>query len=191
MTDIRIRLDGPPRGKGRPRFRNIRTKDGRAFVSTYTDSKTVSYETALAMQATLAMAGQSPLSGALRVSVFAGMPIPKSWSHSKRRSAVEGRILPTVKPDVDNTLKLLDALNKIVWIDDNQIVNAEISKRYAEQPYLLVVVRPLESIPCQPVPAAEAGSSSRKSVFTDQELPLGGPPPISISGLGSPRSLSG
>jgi Holliday junction resolvase RusA-like endonuclease len=191
MTEISIRLDGPPRGKGRPRFRRIRAKDGREFVSAYTDGKTVSYEDALKAQAKIAMAGQPPLLGALWVGVTAAMPVPASWSKKKRMAAVSGCLHPVVKPDHDNIMKLLDALNLIVWKDDCQIIESQIRKFYAEKPYLLVVVRPLESASCQTVPAVAAESRSRKSASTERQLPLGGPPPSSTCDPSLPRSLSG
>lgn len=158
MSEIRIELDGPPRGKGRPRFRRGKTKTGREFVTTYTDGKTVSYEYALGWAAKTAMGTRAPLTAPLIVAVYVGMPIPQSWSKSKRRDAASGSIFPIVKPDFDNLLKTLDSCNKIVWVDDCQIVDASISKRYAEKPYLLVVVRPLESPSCLPARVVETPS---------------------------------
>jgi len=55
---------------------------------------------------------------------------------------LEGRVLPTSKPDGDNNLKLVqDALNEIVWRDDAQVVDARVIKRYAAEPALRIQVR--------------------------------------------------
>ena len=40
--------------------------------------------------------------------------------------------MPTVKPDVDNILKACaDAMNNIVYLDDKQIVDVTVRKRYS------------------------------------------------------------
>nr|WP_262336409.1 RusA family crossover junction endodeoxyribonuclease [Limosilactobacillus fermentum] len=49
---------------------------------------------------------------------------------------------PTVKPDLDNYIKsTFDALNGILWVDDNLIISLEAKKYYAEQPHLTVEIR--------------------------------------------------
>ena len=73
---IRIVVDGPPIGKGRPRF--IRAT-GRA----YTPTKTVNYEAILAAAGGSAMGRSPPLEGPLIIRVTAFMPIAASWT--KRR----------------------------------------------------------------------------------------------------------
>jgi len=41
---------------------------------------------------------------------------------------------PTVKPDIDNLIKtLLDAMNGIIYADDNQIIDLSASSRYGEE----------------------------------------------------------
>mgnify|MGYP001780014312 CR=1 FL=1 len=49
---------------------------------------------------------------------------------------------PTVKPDLDNYIKSTsDALNGIIWADDNLIISLEAKKFYAERPHLTVEIR--------------------------------------------------
>ncbi len=136
---IIIEIIGPPRGKGRPRFRII-GKGRSQFVSTYTDAKTRKYEEMLKGEATLKMLGIPVLDCALSVRIEAYMPIPKSWSKKNTRAAIEGRLMPTIKPDSDNIIKVLDALNKVVWKDDSQIVSLFVRKRYSDIPRLRIVV---------------------------------------------------
>lgn len=143
---IEIELAGTPRGKGRPRFSR---KQGRA----YTPAETVSYERALAHEAALVMRGQPILEGALQVVVTAFMPVPASWSRKKRDAALSCQAWPTGKPDCDNIIKVLDALNQIVWRDDAQIVQAYVHKEYSERPRLRVQVYPL-------IPALHARSAA-------------------------------
>jgi Holliday junction resolvase RusA-like endonuclease len=130
---ITIELPGIPRGKGRPRF--VR-KTGR----TYTPAKTASYEAALATAAAAVMGQQPPLQTALLVEILAYMPIPKSWTKGKQAAALMGLCRPMTTPDADNLMKMVDALNGIVWRDDSQIVYAVVSKFYSDRPRLLIQV---------------------------------------------------
>jgi Holliday junction resolvase RusA-like endonuclease len=132
---ITIELEGVPLGKGRPRF----TSWGGSKYA-YTPVRTAAYEQALGYMALQAMRGKKPLTEAVRVVVRAFMPIPKSWPLSERKRAIVNAIRPTGKPDCDNILKMLDALNKIVWLDDAQIVSAEIHKIYSSRPHLVIEV---------------------------------------------------
>lgn len=126
---ITITLVGEPRGKGRPRFGNGRT---------YTDVKTRRYEDVLRLAAQSQMGCRPPLDGPVIVDVEARMPVPASWSRKKQVAALAGEIAPTSKPDIDNIIKSLDALNKVVFRDDKQIVRATVRKIYHEQPALII-----------------------------------------------------
>lgn len=134
---ITIILPGPPVGKGRPRF-------VRATGAAYTPAKTRAYEDRLRAAATEKMLDRAPLEGALEVGVIALMPIPESWPRGKRHDAARGLIRPTTKPDDDNVLKILDALNGVVWRDDAQRTDTQIRKRYSFTPALHIFVRKVE-----------------------------------------------
>lgn len=136
MSDaISITLAGEPRGKGRPRF-------VRASGRTFTPPETRSYEAALRYAAQDVMAERTLLDGPLKVAVWAFLGIPASWSRKRSAAALAGREAPTKKPDADNLIKTLDALNGVVWRDDAQIVTAFIEKRWSDRPRLVVNVAP-------------------------------------------------
>lgn len=142
---IHIVVNGAPVGKGRPRF-FIRRNPGRGKVlGAETPTKTLNYEAILSMRGAEAMAGRHPLDGPLEVIVTAFMPIAASWSKKKTAAALEGSIRPG-KPDADNLLKVLDALNGIVWRDDAQIAEARISKLYDTDPRLEIEVLALGEV---------------------------------------------
>jgi Holliday junction resolvase RusA-like endonuclease len=82
------------------------------------------------------------LDGALEALVVAAFPIPKSFSKTKRLDAISGALRPTTKPDCDNIIKMLDALNGVVFADDKQIVEASILKIYSDKPELTVRITP-------------------------------------------------
>lgn len=132
MSDILIRLAGVPKGKaamagfGKRRFLPTSTRD---------------YMAALRLASQHVMESREPLAGAVEVLVVASFPVPVSWSQRKQADALIGEIRPTVKPDVDNIMKMLDALSGVVFVDDKQIVRAEIEKLYSKTPELVVRVR--------------------------------------------------
>jgi Holliday junction resolvase RusA-like endonuclease len=83
----------------------------------------------------------APFDGPLDVSVFAIMPMPKSWTPKKKQDALDGFLMPTSKPDLDNICKLvLDAANGILWHDDSQIVGLDLAKAYGEKPGYIISV---------------------------------------------------
>jgi Holliday junction resolvase RusA-like endonuclease len=136
MTPITITIDGAPVGKARPRV----TRAGIAF----TPAATRSYGTHLAWAAQAAMVGRKPLTGPLRLTVEAFLPVPRSWSQKRQRAAVAGLVRPTGKPDLDNVIKNCDALNAIVWTDDTQVVAISASKRYSDKPRLVLTIDTLD-----------------------------------------------
>ena len=111
------------------------------------DAAVAAYEKALALVAKVAMAGAgkpAPITGPLRLTVTAFMPVPASWSRKKRDAALAGAIRPTVKPDWDNIGKMTDALKGIIWNDDTQVVDGRVVKTYDEHPRLRVEIEVLE-----------------------------------------------
>lgn len=135
--EVVVELPGPPKGKGRPRSRIATGKAGQQFVAVYTDKETRSYEAMLRYAAQQSMSGRPPFDCALSVRVTAFMPVPDSWSEKQRRLALAGYRRPLGRPDADNLNKsILDACNKIVWVDDARIVKLLIEKHYDERPRL-------------------------------------------------------
>lgn len=136
---VQITLSGEPHGKGRPRF-------ARSTGHAFTPAKTRAYESALRYAAQESMNGEPPLEGPLSVVVVAIFPVPSSWSAKKQRAALAGEIWPTVMPDADNLLKVLDACNEVVFRDDKQIIDARIVKRYGDRPRLVIEVREIVAV---------------------------------------------
>ena len=88
--------------------------------------------------------GRVFLTGPLEVEVEITVQVPSSWRGEKVKKAMAGKLMPTGKPDLDNTAKLLlDALNGIAWRDDAQVVGLKVSKRYGSEPETLIRVKPL------------------------------------------------
>ena len=84
---------------------------------------------------------REPMEGPLVVDLKFFLPIPQSWSLKKKRAAMNGELLHIGMKDIDNLAKaVFDAANKVLWIDDGQIVDAHLSKRYGEDPHIEMVV---------------------------------------------------
>lgn len=140
---IEIALLGAPRGKERPRL----AKSGHV----YTPEKTRDYEAALKYAAREAMGERPPLAGPLSIELNIVVPITLSWPKKRQVAARDGTEWPVKKPDLDNMMKVIDACNLIVWVDDSQIVKAELVKKYGDKPGLWLRVTPIDE------PATEEG----------------------------------
>lgn len=135
MSALTITVPGKPMGKQRPRA----SKRG-GFVRLYTPEATVNAETFTRLCA-IDQVGQPMLEGPLVVALHAVFDIPGSWSKKKKAEALSGALRPTGKPDLDNLAKLYsDALNKVVWGDDAQIVSMALSKSYGTEPGVVITV---------------------------------------------------
>jgi Holliday junction resolvase RusA-like endonuclease len=133
--DFELILDGEPIGKGRPRF-------SRQTGHTYTPEKTARFEERLAWAAQSTMQRRPLFDGPLRVLINAYFSIPASKPAKWRLAAMEQKILPTKKPDIDNVIKgVADALNKVVYVDDTQIVSLAAGKFYSDRPRIEIFIR--------------------------------------------------
>jgi Holliday junction resolvase RusA-like endonuclease len=133
---LTITVPGAPRGKGAGKVGIVA-----GHGSIFTDPKTRSEMAVIRHMAHEAMAGRPPYDGAVILRMCAYRPIPTSMSKKKRALALAGRMFPTTKPDYSNYAKMEDALNKLVWVDDAQVVSAVIHKRYSETPRLVIEIK--------------------------------------------------
>lgn len=136
MRNICFTVPGPPQGKARPKV--VRLKNG--FSHTYTPDKTVAYEELVRMRYQAAAQGFHFADDAqVGIQITARYPVPKSKSKKAKAAMLAGRIKPAKKPDCDNIVKIVcDALNGIAYRDDAQIVLAQITKEYDDEPRTFV-----------------------------------------------------
>ena len=133
-----IIIPGKPMGKQRPRI----LKTGIA----YTPKQTVNYETFVKMLYLEKYAGVKPFEGPVAVEIVALYQIPRSANKRRKEAMRRGAIKPTVRPDVDNILKIVtDALNGVAYLDDKQIIECSVNKCYAEAPAVLVTISELNA----------------------------------------------
>lgn len=141
---LEFEISGNPRHKARHRSRIVPgTPTRAAFIQNYPDPETARYEEMLKEYTGLLMSRhqKQPTSNPVALLVHSFRPIPRSWSQADQRRAAMGAILPTSRPDWDNYGKITDALNGVVWMDDSQVCDGRVIKRYSEHPALRIEIR--------------------------------------------------
>lgn len=136
---VRVTIPGKPVPKGRPRL-------GRG--GTYTPKRTRTYEKHVAecAQAAMLQAKLRTTRQPVRVVMSLTLPIAKSWTKATRIAAVQGAIQPTSTFDIDNAIKgLLDGMNRVVYMDDSQVVELHAVKAYGLNPGATVLIEALQT----------------------------------------------
>lgn len=136
---VKFEFDIAPVEQARPRA--TRMSKG---IRLYDPKKVSIFKRQLGMLAKQQMLdrGLEPYDGPLEVCMEFYRPVQASVSKKERALRLLGVHRPTVKPDLDNYIKSTsDALNGILWADDNCIVGLEAKKYYAERPHLTVEIR--------------------------------------------------
>ena len=130
-------IPGEPHGKGRPRFRRLGN-----FVSTYNDKKTQSYEALVKQSAKQAFGDTDILETPVSLYLYIRFSVPKSYSKKRVEACLNGFEKPSKKPDIDNILKsVMDGLNGTIYKDDNQVTNVHMTKVYATEPGVEVLLK--------------------------------------------------
>ena len=125
MSDFKksIFVPGKPISKSRPRF----TKQG----YTYTDKKTFNHEKTVRTMGKAIMKGDPPTKDQLELDIAFVFEKPKSWSLKKRTEKLGTP--HGVRPDLDNLVKIIDALNNVVFEDDCQVARITALKMWGEE----------------------------------------------------------
>lgn len=118
------------------------------FIRYYKQLNNREYEEIIADAALSAMLDKGiskPLELAVDMYVEVWRLPPNSWSIKKKNMAYAREILPTPKPDASNYYKLVeDALNKVVYVDDSQVIRQSSAKYYAEEEKVMVDIKVYE-----------------------------------------------
>ena len=132
---LEFEIPGEPTAKGRPKL---------SRYGTYTPIKTKEYEEYIKACFCQYYNGE-PLEGSLEVSLTFRRRIQKSGSKTVKAAKRTGKLLPVVKPDLDNYIKaVLDALNGLAYKDDAQICFIQAAKVYSDSPGVHVVIKMTE-----------------------------------------------
>lgn len=148
MKEYKFTVPGGPKGKQRHRT----TSNGRTF----TPSQTVNYENLVIMCFKQKYHDAPPLTGELCFNMVSYFPIPKSTSKKKHAEMLARKIRPTKKPDFDNMLKIAsDALNKIAFDDDKQVVESHYYAYYSDRARTEITIKEI---------SAEESSSDQEEI---------------------------
>ena len=113
----------------------------RHSVRFYSPVEVRKWQTTARVLAAERMKNLNPVKGAIELIVWVYLVPPSSMSKRKQALALDGKLRPVTRPDVDNYAKaILDSLNGIVWIDDSQIVALHVYKYYADKPRVVIKV---------------------------------------------------
>ena len=149
MSIIEIIVPDTPTAKGRARS----TRTGRHYTpATTRAAENRIRDTWLESDQLRARVGipREPHAGPVHVDVVATFTPPTSWPKWKQAAALAGAWPHTVKPDIDNLLKLVkDGLNGLAWVDDAQATNVTGRKQYGQTAATHVTIT-LLPIPQQP-----------------------------------------
>jgi Holliday junction resolvase RusA-like endonuclease len=129
---LSIRIQGRPIPKARPRF----TRSGH----TYKDKRTYEQEKKIRIIAKQRMAelGLERSVDNLQAHMTFYFPMPVSWSKKKQKQRL---FKPhTIRPDLDNLVKIIDSLNGIAWEDDCQVYKLFATKLWAVAPATHILI---------------------------------------------------
>lgn len=140
-SDIRLFIDGKPRGKGRPRFTKFgkpyKLAEDRDAEQRVVDIWEAKGAPSIREQCERVVDGVdiSGVEVAIKVDVFILVKRPPGHFTSKGKINTKGLRHPlpeNQKPDVDNVAKLiLDALNKKAYKDDVRVTDARQRRRWS------------------------------------------------------------
>lgn len=132
-------VEGKPVGKGRPRFKRMGN-----FVQTYTPAATADYEKLVRLR--FQNAGGVITEKPVRIKIVACFAPPKATKKKQKAEMLANLILPMKKPDADNIAKIiLDALNKIAYKDDSQVIELSVKKIYSDVAKVCVHIEEIEN----------------------------------------------
>lgn len=168
---IIVIVPGAPQGKGRARSFVHKQGAMAGKIGHHTPEKTRTYEGIIKSLGMDAMGRAAPLACPVRLEVSAEMAVPVSWPQWKQQMALAGQIAPTGKPDPDNILKaIMDGLNGVAWVDDVQVVQFVLMKRYAAAPRVVAVIIPMPQIYSSQVARSDLRVASPAAAPKELEL---------------------
>ena len=140
---IHFKIEGRAQPQGRPRA--VRMGAG---VRMYDPPKSKAYKQMVAakVRSYMKINGIEMLEDPLIVHLNFYFKPPKSYTKKKLKLIEEGKLHYTKSVDADNLAKgVLDSCNKLLFKDDSQVVELNITKQYGKEDYVDVKVEVLKN----------------------------------------------
>ncbi|MFT9452382.1 RusA family crossover junction endodeoxyribonuclease [Liquorilactobacillus ghanensis] len=136
----RLKFEIEPVEQERPRA----TRYGKG-IRLYDPKKVVAFKQNLGYAAKFKFKHE-PIAKPIRIEIKFFRALQKSLTKNERARRLSHVHRPIVKPDLDNYIKsTLDALNGIIWVDDNLIVDLNAHKYYSDNPRIELEVEEYDS----------------------------------------------
>ena len=144
---ITVVIDGFAQAQRAPQGRVVNVR-GRPTVIMYTPAEVRKWQFTAKKLAIEQMAGKTPMAGAITVSITVYLPLPKSMKKRDIPLALKEILVPITRPDCSNYCKAIeDAMNGVMWLDDSQISDLVVRKRYSDKPRVMIQVSEREFRP--------------------------------------------
>lgn len=167
---ITLKLLGVPLAKQSARFRIVKPKIVKQFVSSYQPKEQVDNTRNLQWDIKSQLPRDfKPFDCPLQVTVLFVFPPLKSWSKAEKQAFKYGIVYKDTKPDLtDNLFKAVgDAMSGLVYIDDARICKSSLEKIYGDVPRIELTVCPIDKVePFSLKPLGEIIKQEEKR-FTD------------------------
>ena len=140
---IHFKIEGRAQPQGRPRA--VRMGAG---VRMYDPPKSKAYKQVVAakVRSYMKINGIEMLEDPLIVHLNFYFKPPKSYTKKKLKLIEDGKLHYTKSVDADNLAKgVLDSCNKLLFKDDSQVVELNITKQYGKEDYVDVKVEVIKS----------------------------------------------
>ena len=150
MTEpITFTVIGLPQPAGSKRAFPFKRRDGKLGVAVSDNNpKAKDWKQAVASAAHAAHNGSGLLDGPLEVKMLFFLPRPKGHYRTGRNAGTlreSAPLFPTGRPDTQKLARgTTDALTKVIWRDDSQIVKEVLQKHYGEPARCEITITPLE-----------------------------------------------
>lgn len=147
LQRVAFTVSGPPVAWGRPRAHARIVGFGKlakAIVQFFTDPKINAAEKRIRAIGKAIVGDNQPFTGAVRMTIVAIYEAPPSWPKPILSAVSKGVVFHTSKPDADNVFKLVgDAMNGVAYVDDCQVAELILRKRYGTPARTEVTITPL------------------------------------------------
>lgn len=136
---IHITIPGKPVPMYRPRVVHF----GRRGVRTFNPRVMKNYERYARVEGMAQYKGKPIKDAPIYVEIFVYVPMPQSWSKSKK-GHMEGNLV-IKRPDLDNYGKdIVDSFNGTLYKDDNLMAKEYLEKRYSIKPRVEFYVKAIK-----------------------------------------------